>query len=233
VKPRVEQREHEVRATALHTRTLAGLTVALLAVMVVHRHYEPYYANGYLVWNLFLAWIPYICARTLWRIAHGRATPLVLLLPLLVTWLAFLPNAPYLVTDLEHAHHPHTWMILIELAMYSLVLVAGVLLGVAAVQPVHRLVAERYGSFASAAFPPVIAIAVAFGVYLGRVQRWNSWNLLERPGELLHHTWAVIGHPIDHPRAYAGIAAFGVAFLLSYLVLTTERRPLGPPQRQV
>ena len=81
-------------------------------------------------------------------------------------------------------------------------------------------------------FPPVIAVAVAFGVYLGRVQRWNSWSFIQTPGKLLDATWSVLGHPIEHPRAYGGIALFSFAFLVVYSVLTTERESLGAPQRQ-
>ena len=106
------------------------------------------------------------------------------------------------------------------------------LLGVASVQPVHRLAAERFGRLAADAFPPVIALAVAFGVYLGRVQRWNSWALFESPGSLLHATWAVLGHPLDHPHAFGGIALFSVAFLGAYLALTAERGSFGAPHRQ-
>jgi uncharacterized membrane protein len=224
--------ESEPRATVLHTRTLAAVTFAVLAILVVRWHYEPYLDRGYLVWNLFLAWIPYVCARLLWRAARASA-PLVLLVPLLAVWFVFLPNAPYLVTDVVHLHHPHDFRLAIEVALFATVALAGVLLGVASVQPVHRLVAQRFGPRAAAAFPPLIAISVAFGVYLGRVQRWNSWALVETPGRLFHATWAVLGHPIDHPRAFAGIALFGIAFLVVYSALTNERGPFGTPQRQI
>jgi uncharacterized membrane protein len=222
----------EPRPTVLHTRTLAGVTLAVLAILVVRWHYEPYLDRGYLVWNLFLAWIPYVCARIVWRAARARS-PLIVLAPLLVLWLLFLPNAPYLVTDVVHLHHPHDLRLLIEIALFSMVALAGVLLGVASVQPIHRLVAERYGPRASAAFPPLVAVAVAFGVYLGRVQRWNSWALFQTPGRLFHATWSVLGHPIAHPRAFGGIALFGIAFLVVYSALTNEHGPFGTPQRPI
>lgn len=216
----------------LHTDVLVAVTVSVLVMLVVRRHYEPELVRGYLVWNLFLAWIPYVCARAIWR--AGRAgTPLPLLLAPLAVWLVFLPNAPYLVTDVVHLHrHAQGIALAVEVALFSAVALAGILLGVAAVQPVHRMVAERYGPVASRAFPPLIAVAVAFGVYLGRVQRWNSWALFETPGQLFHATWNVLGHPVAHPRAFGGIALFSVAFLAVYLVLTAERGPLRTPQRQ-
>jgi uncharacterized membrane protein len=215
----------------LHTGTLVGVTLAVLVLLGVRAHYEPYLNRDYLVWNLFLAWIPYVCARVLWRAARGSGS-LLLLSPLALLWLLFLPNAPYLVTDVVHLHHPHDHRLIIEVALFGTVALAGVLLGVASVQPVHRLVAERFGPAASRAFPPVIAVAVALGVYLGRVQRWNSWAFFQTPGRLLHATWAVLGHPIGHPRAYGGMALFGISFLVVYSLLTHDRGPLGSPQRQ-
>jgi uncharacterized membrane protein len=225
------------RPTALHTRTLAVVTLAVLVLMQARHHYAPDVARGYLVWNLFLAWVPYVCARLIWR-AWRRGVWLPALLPLTVPWLAFLPNAPYLVTDVVHVHRAWRGMpLLLDLAVFATLGLAGLLLGVASMQPVHRLVAERFGRRAATAFPPLTALAVAFGVYLGRVQRWNSWSFVETPGTLLHATWALVAHPIGHPRAVGGIALFTVAFLLVYLVLTSELprrpgRPLGRPQRQ-
>jgi len=209
---------------------LVAVTLAVLVLLGVRAHYEPELNRDYIVWNLFLAWVPYVCARALWRLGR-RPHSLLPMIPLVAVWLAFLPNAPYLVTDLVHLHHPGGFKVVLEVALFGSVAIAGVLLGVASVQPVHRLAAERYGRLAAGAFPPVIALAVAFGVYLGRVQRWNSWELFETPGSLLHATWAVLGHPADHPRAVGGIAVFTLAFLAAYLALTTERESFGTPQR--
>lgn len=220
------------RATVLHTDVLAAVTLAVVVLLIARGHYEPGLVRGYLVWNLFLAWIPYVCARAIWRLGRG-STPLPLLLPLLAVWLVFLPNAPYLVTDIVHLHrHAQGMALVVEVALFSTVGLAGVLLGVASVQPVHRIVAVRYGAFAARAFPPLIAVAVAFGVYLGRVQRWNSWDFVQAPGQLFDATWGLLSHPIAHPRAYAGIALFSLAFLVVYSVLTAERGPLRSQHRQ-
>jgi uncharacterized membrane protein len=215
----------------LHTDVLVAVTLTVMIVLEVRSHYMPFAARGYLVWNLFLAWIPYVCARVIWIVGRG-SLPLPLLLPPLLVWLVFLPNAPYLVTDVVHFHwHASGMALALEIVLFGAVGLAGLLLGVAAVQPVHRLVAARYGAPAARAFPPVIALAVALGVYLGRVQRWNSWSLLYSPGRLVRSTWEVLGHPVAHPRAFGGIALFTLAFLVVYSVLTAERGPLGSLHR--
>ncbi len=57
---------------------------------------------SFLVWNLFLAWVPYFWS--LWALNLHRCQPQrwwLLLLPGTL-WLLFFPNAPYLITDLIH-----------------------------------------------------------------------------------------------------------------------------------
>jgi hypothetical protein len=58
-----------------------------------------------LVWNLFLAWLPYglsMVAAGLHRLFPRRWG---LLLAPGLAWLVFFPNAPYIVTDLYHLEH--------------------------------------------------------------------------------------------------------------------------------
>jgi len=61
--------------------------------------------HGHLLWNVVLAWVPYACGLVL-SFLHERDTsrrprPIVTVL-VAATWLAFFPNAPYLVTDFVH-----------------------------------------------------------------------------------------------------------------------------------
>lgn len=236
----VRERSHTEPARAaaafdrVRTAALSPLALTVLSAAIVVLRYErtqlgigPQY--DFIGLNLFLAWVPLALAYGI-SLSARRPARWFALAGLGVLWILFLPNAPYLVTDLVHLHHPGGFRVVLEVALFGSVAIAGVLLGVASVQPVHRLAAERLGPLAAGAFPPVIALAVAFGVYLGRVQRWNSWELFETPGSLLHATWTVLGHPADHPRAVGGIALFTLAFLAAYLALTTERGSFGAPQ---
>src|SRR5213076_482065 len=76
-----------------------GLSVLDLVLVAAFRLAFGSQGLDFLVWNLFLAWIPLIAALALDDV---RTTPLALNLPLLGFWLAFFPNAPYLLTDLVH-----------------------------------------------------------------------------------------------------------------------------------
>jgi uncharacterized membrane protein len=217
-----------LRAAAVHPAALVAVSLLVLALLQWRHHYEPFIARAFLVWNLFLAWIPYVCALLLARLGRARA-PFWTLVPLGAIWLAFLPNAPYLVTDVVHVQRDPSRLVY-DIPVFAVVALAGVLLGVASLQPVHRLVAERYGATASIAFPPLIAAATGFGVYLGRVQRWNSWSFVQTPGRLAHAAGSVLVHPVSHPRAVGGTALFAAAFLLAYIVLTYGR--IAPSTRR-
>ncbi|MDX1378607.1 MAG: DUF1361 domain-containing protein, partial [Anaerolineales bacterium] len=71
-----------------------GLVLARVAYSDSGRHLG-------LIWNLFLAWIPFILSY----IAHAvswRRVWLYLVIPVVAfLWLIFFPNAPYMLTDLQ------------------------------------------------------------------------------------------------------------------------------------
>lgn len=82
------------------------LTVATVALVVAIAWTTGVDSHGYLLWNLVLAWIPLLFA-----VALGWARRLQLgglaLVALGAGWLLFLPNAPYMVTDLVHLQDKH------------------------------------------------------------------------------------------------------------------------------
>ena len=85
--------------------SLLGLTLlvyALVGVRVVYSGSEHY---GALIWNLFLAWIPFALALAVYD-GFRRGASRTLLLTGGALWLLFFPNAPYIVTDLKHLR---TW----------------------------------------------------------------------------------------------------------------------------
>src|SRR3954449_9240989 len=81
--------------------SLAGLSLFVLAMLAARMLYTGGSGHRWLAWNLFLAWIPFLLALLLYERARVGASWRVLP-PLGLLWLAFFPNAPYLVTDLKH-----------------------------------------------------------------------------------------------------------------------------------
>ncbi len=133
----------------------------------------------YMVINLVLAWIPWVLGAVAVRARSRRALALQL-----VPWLLFFPNAPYLVTDLLHLERqwpvPHWYDVL----LYGSFAVTGCVLAWTSLSMVRERLGRELGAVRAELALLGIALLAGFGVYLGRFERWNSWDVLGRPAEL-------------------------------------------------
>jgi uncharacterized membrane protein len=187
-------------------------SVALVLARIEHAHALTY---GFLLWNLFLALVPYGTAL-LARLADrydARGVTLVLL----AVWLLFFPNAPYLVTDLIHLAPRQGVPLWYDLILLVTCAWNGLLLGLLSLREAHELVARRSGRGIGWLFALVAIAASGFGVYLGRFQRWNSWDVFSRPGPLLADLAQRVLHPAAHPRTWAVTVVFSAFLALAYL----------------
>jgi uncharacterized membrane protein len=202
----------------LQRRLLSMCVVTSAISIAVVAAYRLAAGNGdldYLFWNLALAWVPFAAALAL---ADVRSTPLRLQLPLLALWLVFFPNAPYLVTDLIHIDPADHGAIGIfgDAALVS-VAPAGLALGFSSLALVERVVRERFGGRVALAVSVVSLAAASLGIYLGRVVRLNSWDLLTRPrlvGSVLRQ---LVSDPLAHPLAVAATIALAATLSVLYV----------------
>jgi uncharacterized membrane protein len=173
----------------------------------------------FLGWNLILAWVPLL--MSLWIIRHhapGRRASRVGTFVLGAIWLAFFPNAPYLVTDLIHLHAHGFVLLLYDAMMVFAFALTGLCIAFLSLWLIHRLVERRLGRTRGWTFVGSVAALTGFGVYLGRFPRWNSWDLVTRPGELFV-TLAVHAHDrFAYPRAIGVTLMMGALFAVAYLM---------------
>ena len=199
---------------------LAGLGVAsalCLGLELVREHRYGAYDFRFLIWNLILAWIPLLLALLVYdRYRRGRS--LLVLAPALVLWLLFLPNAPYIVTDFVHlsAGSPAPlWLDGVEVSAFAW---TGMLLGFVSLYLVHAVARHRLGAVPSWIGVLCVLGLVGVGVYLGRVKRWNSWDLLTQPGARLAQLHAHLGDPASLTRAVGISLAVTCLLAAAYLV---------------
>jgi uncharacterized membrane protein len=170
--------------------------------------------NGvFLVWNLFLAWIPFITAYYLSRCS--TVLSYAKLIPLFLLWLLFLPNAPYIVTDLIHLRPRDgvpLWLDAVLLFMFAF---HGLLLGLASTLLIHEVLEKKLTRVASWAVLILSFILCGYGIYLGRFLRWNSWDLFLKPIALLQEAFS----QLTHPTALVVTAIFSFIMILGYLFL--------------
>jgi len=187
---------------------------------------------GFLIWNLFLAWVS-LPVAFLALLAHRRGAGLPVLLPVLAGWLLFFPNTVYIVTDLVHLGRLPAVSAPLELAVLLAAALAGLITGFTSLAAVQRIVLERAGSVLARVFPVFVLVLSSFGVYLGRTLRWNSWDLLANPEPLLSDVLERLAHPLSHPFAWSATIAFSLFLLAGYRALCGVTRccPVTQPGR--
>src|SRR3954454_22887728 len=199
--------------------SLAGLSLFVLAMLAVRMLYTGTSGHRWLAWNLFLAWLPLL----LYERARVGASWRVLA-PVGLLWLAFFPNAPYLVTDLKHIGYGGQVPVLYDVLLLSAGAWLGLLLGLTSLFLVHAVARRLFGVLDAWALVVAVLALSSFGIYLGRVQRWNSWDRVVHPVSLDDQIGAGLLHPLSHPRPI-GLTVLLTSFLLvSYLTLYSFAR---------
>jgi uncharacterized membrane protein len=195
----------------------SALCGAMYAARVAYTGHLYYF---FMLWNLFLAWIPLLCAFAA-RAAYARRTwlryPAFLLCAFF--WLLFFPNALYVMTDLIHLRAQPDLPLWFDATLFVTFAWTGLCLGFVSLYLMHGLVARSLGWVAGWLFALTSLGLSGFGVYLGRFLGWNSWDLLFQPTDLLAAVWDQVRHPLAHSRTYAVSLLFAAFFIAAYFVL--------------
>jgi uncharacterized membrane protein len=186
-----------------------GFCLALLAGRIAMSDRTSFY---FLSWNLALATAPLIFALV--ALGIGRLGWRHMALIALVPWLLFLPNAPYILTDLIHLKHRPPVPLWYDLTMLLAFALTGLMMGYLSMACAERVLLgvmkRRWVMFAHC----VVLFLCGFGIYLGRFLRWNSWELVTRPKSLLRVIGDRILDPSEHPTTWM------TTFLIGGLLIT-------------
>jgi uncharacterized membrane protein len=188
-----------------------GLVLARVAYSESVRHLG-------LIWNLFLAWIPFMLAYFAHAVSWRKAT-LYLIIPFVAfLWLIFFPNAPYMLTDLQDltrkTNDAPLWYDVIIVVWTSW---TGTLLGVISLYLMQDIIIRRFGRKIGWGFVFVISILSSFGIYIGRFVRLNSWDILQDPAETAQEILGIIVDPSMRLAAFTLLYTF--FFLFVFLLL--------------
>lgn len=169
----------------------------------------------FLIWNLFLAAVPYMISS--WVSGRISSNKLELLL-LGMACILFLPNAPYIVTDLRHIKHSSGNFIWVDIAIiysfsiYGLLFYYLTLIDMAVV--LRRFLKRRIVDYALV----VVCFLSGFGVYLGRVLRYNSWDIISEPYLLFSDIKNLVLEYHLHLDAWCFITGFDIFLYLGYSI---------------
>jgi uncharacterized membrane protein len=202
---------------SLYSVALSSLLAVTLFVCRAYRSRNVTYV--FLVWNLFLAWIPYL--GSLWADQLHRSQPRRwwrLLVPGAL-WLVFFPNAPYIITDFFHLQERASIPLWYDTGMLAVFAWTGLFLAVFSLRIMQRLVKRHLGSILGWLFVAVTLGLSGLGIYLGRFLRWNSWDLLLHPRSVLGDVATRLIRPWDHPQAFGVTCLFAALLLVCYLTI--------------
>ena len=215
---RLRQTHRFLVRQSLYPLLLSSLLAVALFAGRVYRSYSKSYV--FLLWNLFLAWIPYL--SSLWADRLHQRNPSRwwhLIIPSTL-WLVFFPNAPYIVTDFWHLQERPSIPLWYDIGMLAAFAWAGLFLAVFSLQTMQRLVRHHLGSVLSWTFVTTVLGLSGLGIYLGRFLRWNSWDLFLRPKGVLRDVAVPLLNPWGHPQAFGVTFLFAALLLVCYLTLT-------------
>lgn len=209
------------RETFMPMLALSLATIVTVGIICVRIGFTGNFRYAFLVWNLFLAWLPVlfaIAAREKYRNTQPGARLGLAFIGLSCAWLLFFPNAPYICTDLVHLTSRFFTQFWVDFTIILTCAFIGLVLGFISLYLMHAVVAQRYGSVKGWLFVIGAAGLSSFGIYLGRFLRLNSWDIITQPGKLYQgiSNFAFGG---THPHQFVFLALFAIFMFLAYLML--------------
>jgi len=197
-------------------KTLSLVTVALtfsIITLMVRIKLNKSFFYLFLVWNVFLAIIPY--AITMYLNTKQKLSKLKLGFWFLV-WLAFLPNAPYLVTDLIHLKESNYHLMWLDILVVLSFAMSGLFLFYLSVLDMKQLISQKFKRIPIPFFTITLMFLCGFGVYLGRFLRYNSWEIISNPQVLISDIFKIITSPFQNVTAWLFTLGFGGFLLVGY-----------------
>jgi uncharacterized membrane protein len=199
--------------------TLLALAIFCVRAIISHR-----VLYSLLVWNLFLAWLPYGFSLVTAGLHRRYSQRWGLLLAPGLAWLVFFPNAPYIVTDLYHLEHRPPVPMWFDIGLISIYAITGFFLAAASLRTMQNLVKVYLGRWLSWAFAFATIGLGGLGIYLGRFVRVNSWDLLTNPFQIARGLAAPVLAPLNNLRFFGFTLMFTAILLVFYLMFVSVNR---------
>jgi uncharacterized membrane protein len=207
---------HRYKIAVFALLTLASIVcVTLVSARIAYSDSRRYTS---LVWNLFLAWIPFILAYLAFVLSWSKALMYLVIPVFAFLWFIFFPNAPYILTDLQHlgdaVSNVPLWYDVLLLIWFSW---TGMLLGIVSLNLMQEIIRRQLGRIWSWLFVLAVAALTGVGLYVGRFIRLNSWDILQNPGGTAEDLFSWLLDP--SLRSAGFIALYTLFFAFVYLTM--------------
>lgn len=197
------------------------LALSFLTIRVIYSG-NTNYSN--LLWNLILAWIPYLCSMGSYALYLSMPKLWwIQIIPGLL-WILFFPNAPYIVTDFYHLTARYPIPLWFDIGLIAIFAFTGLFLAIASLRTMHFIVQKYLGKFSGWIFIAIALALSALGIYLGRFGRYNSWDLLLEPKQVIKDIAVQVINPLDNLNFLGFTLMFTAILLVFYLMFVSSSR---------
>jgi uncharacterized membrane protein len=211
------------------TDKLLKLFAFCLALLLVRIIKTEQFSYAFLTWNLFLAFIPYYLIK---KFKHAHSKPIQIFT--IGSTILFLPNAPYILTDLFHLREriaAPMWFDLILILSFAFL---GMVFFVSCVSKLLLIINEMFGSgLITSSFKFFIMASSAYGIYLGRYLRFNSWDLVSDPINLARQMFYSVFSQNCYKETLSVTITFTIFLYLVFEILASLKSAVNTQQNEL
>ena len=192
-----------------------NFSVLLLVVRIAVTHSL---TSASLAWNLFLAFVPYGISICLYRnTAYLKSKGLFACL--FLGWLLFIPNSFYIITDLFHLHDNRNAPLWYDVMLIFSFAWNGLLMGILSIRQMEKVTHVFFPRLAESMFLYPVMLLNAVGIFIGRYLRYNSWDVITNPFNLIADMLKLLMHPLQYRNEWAMVFCYALFMTLLYTTI--------------
>jgi len=171
----------------------------------------------YILWNIFLAFIPFIISSILVLRTNKNNISKIFFVAGLILWFLFLPNAPYVITDFIHLGRIHAVPIMFDIFVLFTSAWVSLLMGLYSLVNIEKIFLLRFTKKVTNIVMVLIILFASFGMYLGRYLRFNSWDFFVSHNYLITSIMKIVKEPNSNENMYAYTSLFFIFIYISFI----------------
>lgn len=193
------------------TKSLIYLSLLCILLETFRLLFKNDIKYSFLFWNLSLAWIPFCLTQLASKFSR---TSKIKTFIILLVWVLFFPNSPYMITDLLHLKGYNQNILWFDSLLIFLYAGTGLFISLNSLQTAQLIFNQYFGRCKTWIILCSIILLSGFGIYLGRYCRLNSWDLFRRPIWFLGR----VIYQFENPLTFKVTLTYGFVILCLYLI---------------
>lgn len=206
-------------------RAYVWVVVCGILIILLRKYLHFRAGYSFLLWNFVLASISPIISTLLVEMVRMKSKPITLIIPAIV-WMLFLPNGPYMLTDYKYIWNDNSGHIYPNIACLSWFILPALLLSLISLNDVSEILKQKYSPVKVTVFILFICLLTGFGIFIGSILRFNSWDILHHPLAMFNEIVRYFIHPVLDRNPWVVTLSYGSLFFLMFKVLGVVSKAL-------